>query len=139
KVNTSWTSPNELYESTVKDFIHDCLHSAEFLMAISTPAVVCHGSGVQNSFCQTLLKLTAPGIPDTYQGTELTDYSLVDPDNRRPVDFSLRQEKLNNILSDQDPGGEFEDNLKLEIHMRVLELRRKYPDLFTTGKYVRVE
>ena len=93
KQHTSWTSPNERYESALENFVRTLLEpssSAAFLEDIRGFARGVAASGAINGLAQAVLKATAPGVPDTYQGAELWDLSLVDPDNRRPVDFALR-------------------------------------------------
>ena len=102
KSNTSWSTPNAEYEAAVIDFIRSTLTGAaadafvaslgDFVERIAIP-------GFLNSVGQTLLKLTCPGVPDIYQGNELWDFSLVDPDNRRPVDYARRQQLLAEIES----------------------------------------
>jgi (1->4)-alpha-D-glucan 1-alpha-D-glucosylmutase len=129
---TTWQHPDEKFETAVRemvDTIYDdpALHRevADFAAAITPP-------GWSNSLGQKLVQLTMPGVPDTYQGTELWDHSLVDPDNRRPVDFGLRRELLARIDSGWqppvDPGGA----AKLLVTSRALRLRRHRPELFTT-------
>ena len=88
--------------------------------------------GDANSLAQTLVKLVAPGVPDVYQGTEIRDDSLVDPDNRRPVDYATRRALLAR-LRDERPGADL-DSRKLWTLRRVLHLRRKRPELWT-GEY----
>jgi len=86
-----------------------------------------------NSLAQTLLKLTAPGVPDIYQGTELWDLSLVDPDNRRPVDFALRRRLLHEMghLSPEQILERMDEGLpKLWLLHRTLHLRRRHPEIF---------
>src|SRR5262249_33256123 len=103
--------------------------------------------GAMNSLAQTTLKLMAPGNPDIYQGTELWDFSLVDPDNRRPVDFKLRRKLLSelrnslnlaelcrNMLTNYPDG-----RIKMWVAMPGLEFRREPPELFRRGRYVRVD
>jgi (1->4)-alpha-D-glucan 1-alpha-D-glucosylmutase len=96
--------------------------------------------GLMNSLSQTLLRLTAPGVPDTYQGTELWDLSLVDPDNRRPVDYALRARLLDEIEGTVDVGrlsGALDDpKTKLFLLARALRLRRDREALFRDGEYV---
>jgi (1->4)-alpha-D-glucan 1-alpha-D-glucosylmutase len=94
KINTSWRTPNAAYELAIQRFVEGIYASAEFqasLEAFVRPLIL---PGRINSLAQTLVKLTAPGVPDFYQGSELWDLSLVDPDNRRPVDFEMRAEML---------------------------------------------
>jgi (1->4)-alpha-D-glucan 1-alpha-D-glucosylmutase len=94
---------------------------------------------MRNSLVQAVLKLTVPGVPDIYQGAEIWDFSLVDPDNRQPVNFVLRRELLDR-LSEPDDLGELMDKwqdgrIKLRIVSSLLQLRRQYPDLFASGSY----
>jgi (1->4)-alpha-D-glucan 1-alpha-D-glucosylmutase len=95
--------------------------------------------GAINSLSQTLLKLTSPGVPDIYQGTEIWDYSLVDPDNRRPVDYELRRQKLKSLAS--ATAGELmetwpDGRIKLFLTKHLLQLRREHADLFERGEYL---
>ena len=104
--------------------------------------------GLFNSLAQTLLKITAPGVPDTYQGTELWDLSLVDPDNRRPVDYERRQRMLRELQARMAAGAEQralahellaskEDGaMKLYVTALALNCRRRHAGLFTVGDYV---
>jgi (1->4)-alpha-D-glucan 1-alpha-D-glucosylmutase len=95
--------------------------------------------GAINSLTQTLLKLTSPGVPDIYQGTEIWDYSLVDPDNRRPVDYELRSQMLKS-LSRATPGELMktwpDGRIKLFMTKHLLQLRRGHADLFERGEYL---
>jgi (1->4)-alpha-D-glucan 1-alpha-D-glucosylmutase len=95
--------------------------------------------GAINSLTQTLLKLTSPGVPDIYQGTEIWDYSLVDPDNRRPVDYELRRQMLKS-LSNATPGELMQTwpdgRVKLFLTKHLLQLRREHADLFERGEYL---
>jgi len=84
-----------------------------------------------NSLAQTLLRMTVPGVPDLYQGTELWDFSLVDPDNRRPVDFALRQKMLGTAA----PATWRDGAVKQALIVQALGLRRAMPDLFAEGSY----
>ncbi len=93
KVNTSWINPNTMYEDALMNFIETILNDVrgnKFLKDFQKFQKSISHYGIYNSLSQTLLKTTSPGIPDFYQGTELWDFSLVDPDNRRPVDYGLR-------------------------------------------------
>ncbi len=93
-------------------------------------------AGAVNGLAQTLLRLTAPGVPDLYQGTELWDFSLVDPDNRRPVDFALRQK----MLGDETRLASWRDGaIKQRLIVQALALRNALPDLFADGSYEPVE
>jgi (1->4)-alpha-D-glucan 1-alpha-D-glucosylmutase len=138
KQRTSWTAPQEDYESGVEGFVRRILEPqegraflADFLPFQAQIAII----GALNGLAQTLLKLTAPGVPDTYQGCELWDLSLVDPDNRRPVDFAQRQAML---AQDADPAALLADwqdgRIKQHVVARTLALRRAAPMLFA-GDY----
>src|SRR3954462_7814599 len=97
KQETSWLNPHEAYEAGVKSFITRILDrniSVEFLNSVETLAQRLSLLGALNSLSQVTLKATMPGVPDFYQGTEFWDLSLVDPDNRRPVDFAVRSHVL---------------------------------------------
>src|SRR6202020_900217 len=94
KLRTSWQEPNVGYEENIKGFVERVLLNEEFLKSLVEfvePLVL---PGRINSLAQTLIKLVVPGVPDFYQGTELWDLSLVDPDNRRPVVYALRAQLL---------------------------------------------
>jgi (1->4)-alpha-D-glucan 1-alpha-D-glucosylmutase len=100
KLRTSWTNPDEGYEKALREFVLAILDPARapaFLESIRTGTHALAEAGMVNSLAQVVLKATAPGVPDTYQGAELWDLSLVDPDNRRPVDFTLRNAALRAI------------------------------------------
>jgi (1->4)-alpha-D-glucan 1-alpha-D-glucosylmutase len=142
KVRTTWTDPNEAYESAVLDFAAKVARDEPFLADFRPFHRRVSRLGLLNSLSQTLLRLTAPGVPDTYQGCELWDFSLVDPDNRRPVDYAKRVEMLRHLgeapnvaeLVASMPDG----RIKLYLTRQVLRLRRDVPGLFTSGEYVPV-
>jgi len=97
KLNTSWIQPNEEWDAAMRDFIAKILDPSprnKFLPVFLPVVQEIARLGVINSLTQTLLKLTSPGVPDIYQGNEILDYSLVDPDNRRPVDYKRRRQLL---------------------------------------------
>lgn len=102
KVHTSWVNPNTTYDESVQNFVVHILKNAPFVadLAQFTQPIAFYGQF--NSLSQTLLKLAAPGMPDTYQGTELWDFSLVDPDNRRRVDYEQRITLLNELQKQGD-------------------------------------
>jgi (1->4)-alpha-D-glucan 1-alpha-D-glucosylmutase len=128
KIRTSWHEPNTGYEANIAGFVQGVFQTPAFiesLEAFIAPLVL---PGRINSLAQTLIKLIAPGVPDFYQGTELWDLSLVDPDNRRPVDFGLRTELLarSRELSAREAAGDWDSGLpKLWMIHRVLTLRRR--------------
>jgi (1->4)-alpha-D-glucan 1-alpha-D-glucosylmutase len=99
KSQTNWLAPNEPFETTTRHFIEAIYADREFLLDFEAFVERVILPGRINALSQVLLKLTAPGIPDTYQGTELWDLSLVDPDNRRPVDYALRRRLLAELPS----------------------------------------
>ncbi len=100
KLRTSWTNPDAEYEGALEDFTRAILapqRAPEFAESVRTGARSLAATGAANSLAQAVLKATSPGVPDTYQGAELWDLSLVDPDNRRPVDFALRESILREL------------------------------------------
>ena len=92
--HTTWDAPDERYENAVWNFVAESLRDPEFTMDLEQFVARLADAACVNSLAQTLIKLTAPGVPDIYQGCELLDFSLVDPDNRRPVDFESRHRLL---------------------------------------------
>lgn len=139
KVHTSWTQPDPAYEQAVQDFALGLLGDRDFQEAIEAFVTPLVRPGRVNSLAQTLIKCTAPGVPDLYQGTELWDLSLVDPDNRRPVDFEQRRHLLAELdtLSPAEILARSDDGLpKLWIIREALALRRRRPEAFgPTGAY----
>ena len=133
KVYTSWTQQDEAYETGVRDFIAALLADGVFVADLEAFVADLLTPGRINGLAQTLIKLTAPGVPDIYQGTELWDLSLVDPDNRRPVDFALRRRLLDELpdLSPEAILARMDEGLpKLWVIRQALHLRRKRPELF---------
>jgi (1->4)-alpha-D-glucan 1-alpha-D-glucosylmutase len=133
---TRWTSPNEPYEDACEDFLRAILSSevaaefAAFAEYIATP-------GAANGLAQTVLRLTTPGVPDLYQGTDYWDFSLVDPDNRRPVDFPARAASLERAEAPTEALGHWRDGeIKQAIIARLLAARREHPELFARGSYL---
>ncbi len=140
---TTWTAPNEPYEAGIKGFVEAALStgkSGDWLARFwkdCQPFVV---SGAMNSLSQTLLKLTAPGIPDIYQGTEFYDLSLVDPDNRRKFDFASREAAMADGETPAEALSSWRDaRVKAKLTAAALKLRIAAPELFTTGAYERLE
>jgi (1->4)-alpha-D-glucan 1-alpha-D-glucosylmutase len=133
KVRTSWTSPNELYEEGLGTFVGRIYGNAEFINALEAFVAPLIWPGRVNSLAQALLKLTSPGVPDFYQGSELWNLTLVDPDNRRPVDYLLRARLLKGlcaaglkeILARSDEGLP-----KLWVIHKALALRKSHPEWF---------
>lgn len=144
---TSWTKPDEDYEAGVAAFIEAILEPSEgdlFTREIASLKGKIARIGAFNALSQTLVKLSVPGVPDVYQGNEMWDFSLVDPDNRRPVDYGKRAEILDR-LKGMNPGesasllvnGEWQTGSpKLHMTWCVLELRREKPEIFERGEYV---
>jgi (1->4)-alpha-D-glucan 1-alpha-D-glucosylmutase len=155
KVHTSWINPNEEYDGAVRQFVARLLPGVgadpflDDLRALQRRVAFC---GYFNSLAQVLLKLTSPGVPDLYQGCELWDFSLVDPDNRRPVDYSCRRALLANLqeriagagddrtslaseLVDNVPDG----RIKAYLIYQTLTFRQAHPDVFTHGAYLPLE
>jgi (1->4)-alpha-D-glucan 1-alpha-D-glucosylmutase len=141
KINTSWIQPNEAWDSAMNDFVARVLDSSpknKFLPSFLPIAEEIARLGAINSLSQVGLKLTTPGVPDIYQGNEIWDFSLVDPDNRRPVDYARRAEMLGSLettspaeLLRQWPDG----RIKLLLTHRLLRFRREHPLLFQEGTY----
>jgi (1->4)-alpha-D-glucan 1-alpha-D-glucosylmutase len=142
KINTSWIQPNEEWDAAMHDFIARILDSSprnKFLPLFLLAAKEIIRLGAINSLTQTLLKLTSPGVPDIYQGNEIWDYSLVDPDNRRPVDYDLRRQMLKS-LSTATPGELMQTwsdgRIKMFLTQRLLRFRGEHGDLFENGEYL---
>ncbi len=154
KVNLSWTNQNPEYVAALEQFVARILSPGtgsrpntflQYLEAFLPPVQF---FGCINSLSQTLLKLTSPGMPDIYQGNELWDLSLVDPDNRRPVDFDLRQRLLTDLLAAQSGDlsalcdellANYQDGrIKMWTTLRALAFRRDHAALFQTGAYTAI-
>ena len=142
KQQTSWLAPDEIYESGLLKFLDRLLdrsHSARFIDSFDAFARRTALMGALKSLTQLVLKAMMPGVPDFYQGTEFWDLSLVDPDNRRPVDFQARASLLEVGGDDPDwaasvttwPSGQ----IKFSLMRRLLALRRRLPNVFTNGSY----
>ncbi len=138
KLNTSWTYPHVDWQSAGEKFIDAILASPKFLADFVPFARRIAERGMIFSLAQTVLKLTSPGVPDFYQGTEIWDFSLVDPDNRRSVDFEARVALLDK-LDERSPEELFEQRedggLKMAVTKKLLQARREFPELFAEGDY----
>ena len=147
KVHSSWQNPDPEYDEAIEHFVLAVLdrdgNQAFLDDFLAFQRFVCH-HGMINSLAQTLLKIGSPGVPDTYQGTELWDFSLVDPDNRRPVDYGRRSSMLEDLMSRQGNPAELvrdlaasagDGRIKLYTQWRTLAARREVPGLFSTGEY----
>ena len=141
KLNTSWIQPNAEWDKAMWEFIARILEASprnKFIPAFLPVAQEIARLGMINSLAQTVIKLTAPGVPDIYQGTEIWDDSLVDPDNRRPVDYARRREMLAGLRN--APTEELlrcwpDGRIKLRVVQRLLHLRRENAELFREGNY----
>ena len=151
KVNLSWLNPNPEYVDALKQFVRRILSPVrrgkpnQFYESLEKFMPAVKYFGAVNSLTQTLLKLTCPGVPDVYQGQEMFDFSLVDPDNRRPVDFNLRQELLDSLNEEENADGNFfstllrdyeDGRIKLWLTEKLLNLRREHHELFRRGNYI---
>ncbi len=149
KVHSSWMNPDSVYEEAVASFIDTILAAGDtpFIRSFLGLADYVSRLGMFNSLSQTLLKITAPGLPDCFQGSELWDLSLVDPDNRRPVDFAKRQQILQDLLhKDQQLGPaaicadlleHMEDgSIKFFLTWKALNFRRNNRAIFEQGTYL---
>jgi (1->4)-alpha-D-glucan 1-alpha-D-glucosylmutase len=134
KINTSWHEPNHGYEEKIRGFTDGVFQIPEFIASLERFVEPLILPGRINSLAQTLIKMVAPGVPDFYQGTELWDLSLVDPDNRRPVDFELRAALVRRAqsLSAADVLAEWDSGLpKLWLTARLLAIRRERAEDFS--------
>jgi len=152
KVHTAWLKPDATYENAYLTFVEAILSRSEKNRFLNEFLPFQHRIahyGVFNSLAQTLIKITAPGVPDFYQGTELWDLSLVDPDNRRPVDFQRRREVLTEIRERLN-GGRLslvsellrtmkDGRIKLFLIHQALQVRNKHARLFQNGAYIPLE
>ncbi|MBN9022190.1 MAG: malto-oligosyltrehalose synthase [Rhizobiales bacterium] len=141
KLHTTWALPDPAYEDAVRQFVAHALDTSRanaFVESFAGFAARIAPLGVRNSLVQTVLKLTVPGVPDIYQGAEFLDLSLVDPDNRRPVDFAARRATLAEVaekpLEDTLDGGNA-GAIKQRIVRDLLLHRRSRPGLFADGDY----
>jgi (1->4)-alpha-D-glucan 1-alpha-D-glucosylmutase len=143
KQRTNWLAPDLLYEDGCRAFLFDILAPQRrdgFLHALQAFVARIAPAGALNSLTQTTLRITSPGVPDLYQGTELWDFSLVDPDNRRPVDFALRAAALSGDAGDAPPSARLaqwhDGRVKFGIIRRLLALRARAPSLLRDGAYL---
>ena len=147
KLRTSWTEPDEAYEAELTRFARLAIETfrGDDIADLRELRDAVAWYGALDGLSQTLIRLTAPGVPDTYQGSELWNLSLVDPDNRRPVDYALRRELLARLAIGvpasaaiaRDALAAWRDGrVKLLVTARALHLRRSLPELFAQGDYV---
>jgi (1->4)-alpha-D-glucan 1-alpha-D-glucosylmutase len=148
KAHTSWINPHPAYDATAEAFVNAVLDPAKseaFLKSVEAFARTLAPAGLCTSLSQVLLKIAAPGIPDFFQGTELWDFSLVDPDNRRLVDFGRRHDWLRGMLAEVEAQGATpiaawfdlpnDGRIKLWVTAAALRLRRARRSLFEDGAY----
>ena len=149
KVNTSWINPNVEYEGAMEAFVSAILSDGgegQFLDDYKGLLRKVSYYGMLNSLSQTLLKIAGPGVPDIYQGNEIWDFSLVDPDNRRPIDFACRTSMLDRLrkrlaarnraeLLDEVLQSPEDGRVKMLVTHLALKLRRELPQVFTEGTY----
>ena len=148
KVHTSWINPNDEYGQAVRKFVSNIVDPSPdnaFLEAFRQFHGLIARAGVWNSISQTVLKLASPGLPDLYQGNELWCFNLVDPDNRRPVDFELRRQMLAKLhpkagadipaMVERLAANPCDGAIKLYITSRGLQLRKDHRELFARGLY----
>lgn len=139
---SNWINPDEEYETALQNFIAGVLNNRRaraFQKDFNEFVVQQRDAVMINALSQQVMKLTSPGVPDIYQGTEVWDDSLVDPDNRRPVDFESRSRMLHDnssisrLIADRLNGG-----IKLELTRTLLQHRRENPALYADGEYTHV-
>ena len=133
KLRTSWTAPDTDYEEALSAFVHGCLADPSFLAAVEAALAPLVDHGRRAALAQLALQLTAPGVPDLYQGSELWDLALVDPDNRRPVDYEVRRRVLDetpDMTASQAWARRNEGVPKLWLVQRALHVRERCPMAF---------
>jgi (1->4)-alpha-D-glucan 1-alpha-D-glucosylmutase len=135
--HTSWAVPRTDYEKQVARFVETTLDpKGEFLAAFRAFERQIGPFGAQNGLIASVLKLTVPGVPDIYQGAEFWEQSLIDPDNRRPVDFERRQRTLGDKSTEAELASDWRTGrIKQRVLQRLLQLRSQHPDLFRNGDY----
>jgi (1->4)-alpha-D-glucan 1-alpha-D-glucosylmutase len=137
KVHTSWINPDARYEEALQRFVEQSLDNPLFLKDVNEVVPRLAHIGLLVGLSQAVLKVASPGVPDYYQGTEIWDFSLVDPDNRRPVDYAKRETLLQNLVFDAK---DFLEKLgdgraKLHVIRQGLKLRKEMPELFYAPSY----
>ncbi len=155
KVHTSWVNPNKAYDDALLAFVDAILDDSQrnpFLDELKVLQRRVATGGIYNSLSQLLLKLTSPGIPDIYQGNEIWDFSLVDPDNRRPVDYQIRRQMLKSLkeriaspnrdlagLAQELLSSKEDGRIKLFVTHMTLRYRKAHQQLFLAGDYLPLE
>ncbi|MCM8742081.1 malto-oligosyltrehalose synthase [Pseudomonas koreensis] len=143
KLQSSWSAPNEAYENAAQTFTRRLLTGDEgelLRAALSKTVNSIAAAGALNGLAQTLLRMTVPGVPDLYQGNEFWDFSLVDPDNRRPVDYAAREQALHAHAEVEKLLANWRDGrIKQALIAQVLNLRTEHAELFRRGSYQALE
>jgi (1->4)-alpha-D-glucan 1-alpha-D-glucosylmutase len=146
KQRTSWINPSPAYDEAVRDFVAQTLSDSPKNQFVDELQAFCErvaDAGLLNSLGQVVLKLLSPGVPDIYQGQEFLDFSLVDPDNRRPVDYASRRAALGEVRgAAPDSGLGFglrDSRLKFLVTQRLLQLRQRLSHLWSQGDYLALE
>ena len=154
KMRTSWVEPNAPFEDALRAYVAKLLgDEGPFLSSVARLAREVTRPGMWNALARIMIHLATPGVPDVYQGGELWSFALVDPDNRRPVDYALRKEFLDELRSRFDDAppdarsayvrellhGVEDGRLKMHLTRQLLRLRRSNPALFLEGNYAPIE
>ena len=137
KERTSWINPDTEYERSLERFVEQSLRNEMFVRDVADRVARLAPLGLLVGLSQALVKVASPGVPDYYQGTEIWDFSLVDPDNRRPVDYAVRM-KLLSSLGESASGllqNLADGRAKMHVIRKGLQVRKKFPALFQGGKY----
>jgi malto-oligosyltrehalose synthase/4-alpha-glucanotransferase len=144
KEHSNWSDPAIEYEQETKQFVLRILDNETFIKSIADLYAIINDHGILNSLGQLVLKFTCPGVPDIYQGCELWDFNFVDPDNRRPVDYPLRDKMLQEISETKNGAAFFYElwqsrntgKIKLWLTQKLLQIRKENDDLFRFGDYI---
>ncbi|MGE8306264.1 MAG: malto-oligosyltrehalose synthase, partial [Pseudomonas kermanshahensis] len=140
KLRSSWNAPNEAYEAACASYIDGLLlddENQQLRKSVADAAQLIACPGALNGLVQALLRMTVPGVPDLYQGNEYWDFSLVDPDNRRPVDYALRRRTLDDATTPAELLAHWRDGrIKQALIARVLDCRQAHAELFRRGAYL---
>ncbi|WP_236235478.1 malto-oligosyltrehalose synthase [Pseudomonas faucium] len=140
KLRSSWNAPNEAYEAACAGYVDGLLLAREnqqLRQSLADAAQLIACPGALNGLVQTLLRMTVPGVPDLYQGNEYWDFSLVDPDNRQPVDYACRRRTLDDASTPAELLAHWRDGrIKQALVARVLDCRQAHAELFRRGAYL---
>ena len=142
KLHTQWAEPNELYEASCKKFVDAIIQpESAFMKSFQQLQIKIADYGIINSLAQTVLKFTCPGVPDVYQGCEFWDLSMVDPDNRRPVDYEARAHSLQELMASKTSidrlwANRYNSSIKLWLTQLLLNERKNDTETFKNGIYI---